>query len=230
MIPTVNALALVMMREAGEDASNSDLVAQYEAWIQDVYDEIGIFCDWRFNYLVESFSTVIANAIYTLTGVIDQNVTIQEISTSIPLEGRDSQWLIEHGFNLNLAGKPIFFYGTSYDSVTEKYSLKLYPVPNAIYTYQVTAYIQPRELTSLDQLPFSRDFIFALKDGVRIKNKEDDKDFVGASRIEKRFQMSLARLKARNDVNKAYTLQMEVQDISRNSENIVRLPPDHFSN
>jgi hypothetical protein len=229
-IPTVNSLALSVMREFGESSDNVNLVAQVEEWVRDGYDEIGIKANWKYLFLIESLVTVVSQRLYNLAGVLDQEIACINTQDNTPLEKKERQELMEKGVNLSLTGKPLAWYVESFDITLETFTIGLYPVPDTIYTLQFLGLLQPKELSSTDKLFFPREFIFLLKDSVRIRFKEDDKDYTGASKIQSRFNENILRLKQRNDAPMALRPRMQIQDIAHSAETFVRLPPDHFTN
>lgn len=228
-IPTVNQLALSIMREYGEDSSNSNLVSQVEAWIQDGYDEIGIQAEWQYLFEIESLATVASQRTYQLTGILEQEIACQNIADNMNLVKKTRQQLMELSLDLELLGKPVSWYVENFDNINEKFTIGLYPVPDGIYNLRWFSLLQPIELVSSSKLFFPREFIFLLKDAVRIKFKEDDKDYTGASRISNRFNMNLEKLKRKNDASVAFKPRMAIMDLSSNYDVFVGLPPEHFS-
>lgn len=229
-IPTVNELALILMREAGEVASNAALVAQYESWIQDIFDDIGIACKWRYLWEMNSLTTVDGTALYTLDGVLDQEISAKFVDdTNSPLRMGYKQDLMNRGLNLDLAGKPQYWIVEEYDSDTEKFTTRLWPVPDAVYEISFLGILQPQELTSTTKLTFPRRFISTIKHGVRALSREDDEKYDGADRAESRYKLGLRQLIKGNTLG-AYRPQMQIQDIPSTYPQFVKLPPDHFRN
>lgn len=228
-IPTVNQLALSLMKEFGEDTSNSNLVSQVEAWIQDCYDEIGLGAEWKYLFEIETLATVASQRTYQLSGVLEQEIACQNVADNMALVKKTRQQLMELHLDINLLGKPVSWYVESFDSTNEKFTVGLYPVPDIIYNLRWLGLLQPIELTSTTKLFFPREFIFLLKDGVRIKFKEDDKDYTGASRISTRYNANLQKLKNRNDSGIAFKPRMAIMDLSSNYDVFVGLPPEHFT-
>jgi hypothetical protein len=231
--PTVNSLAQVMMRESGEDTSNSALLGQYEAWVQDVYDEIGIQAEWSYLWTVGNFNTVVGTRVYDLTAqfspeLLDQGIVIKRLSDNKFLLNKRRQELMVRDIDFNLAGDPDYWYiepGAGNSTL-----IGLYRVPASIISMEIFGLLQPTELQSTDVLPFPRSFIFLLKDGMRIKMKEDDKDYAGADRVRARFNDGLRKLKQNSDTQIANVPRMDVMDISSGRDNLVRLDPNHFRN
>lgn len=229
-IPTVNQLALVLMRECGESSTNADLVAQFEAWVQDIFDEIGIQTEWSWLYIISTLATVNGTRLYEVVGALEQAITMRITIDDTPLVQKKRQELADRGFNLELTGKPTWWYIEGYDSINEVFQLGLYPVPSAIYSIEVLGLLQPQELVSSSKLPFPRSFISVLKNGVRAKFREDDKNWTGAQLSRSQYLEARTQLISKNNRKISQASKMQIQDISYSGYDYVRLPPDHFSN
>lgn len=228
-IPTVNSLALSLMKEFGEDTSNSDLVSQIESYIQDVFDEIGIRSEWKYQWLINTITTVNGQRTYNLNTTLDQQIAAQISTTNLPLIYKKRQQLMEMGIDLDLLGTPSYWYDESYDSVNEIFVIGLYPKPNLIVSIDFLGQLVPVELASGSKLPFPRKFLFVLKDGVRYRINLDDKKVEVASAFKASFRENIEILKAKETTN-AVKQRMYVQDIGYTSDPLVRFPPDHFRN
>lgn len=231
-IPTVNEIALSIMKEFGEDTSNSDLLVQVEEWIKNVYDEIGIQTKWKYLWLAEAINTIIGERSYALVGAFSDHFAAQyNGSGNAPLIYKNRSEMMNLSSPLTMqTGKPKYWYINSYDSVTERFIIRLYPIPDAIYQISFYGILMPQELVSTTKLPMPKEFIFVLKDGVRYRYKMDDKDFSGADRFDTKFKANINLLKQRNDMPVALKQRMYIQDISSGNDPLVRFPPDHFRN
>lgn len=228
-IPTVNQLAQILMREAGEAVSNTDLVSQYEAWIQDVFDDIGIETKWRYLWNIGTISTVNGQRLYTLAGTLDQEIAARFQVDNTPLTLRRRQELMG-GVDIELTGTPTDFYIETYDATAEQFSIGLYPVPTSVIVIELLGVLNPQELTTSTKLPMPRRFISTLKHGVNALRKEDDKNFDGAVLAKSRYERGLKMLKASDNALSGHFSQMQIQDIPYSATPFVRLPPNHFRN
>lgn len=231
--PTVNQLAQVMMREFGEDTSNSSLVGQIESWIQDGFDEIGISAEWNYLWVITQFNTVIGTRTYDLGSIIapqllDEAISIRNTSNYFSLRYTKRQKLMEMDANILVSGESEQWYVEPNGG--ESSLIGLYKVPNSIVTMEVLGMLQPMEFSSDTVLPFPRMFIFLLKDAVRVRFKQDDKDYSGADRIQQNFNKNLAKLKQNNDQQIGLSDRMQVVDISTGRDQMVKLDPNHFRN
>lgn len=229
-IPTVNQVATQLMVEFGEDTSNSNIVSKFEAWIQDIFDEIGVQTEWQYRYLIEAKNTVAGTRLYTFSGLQDQILSAQFVDNLVPVTYKSKLELQQMGLDLNLTGRPRYMYIEKYDDTTEQYTIGLQPIPNAVYSINFLGLLQPQQLSSTTKLPFSRKFLFLLKDGIRFRLKIADKDFNAAQLFRSNFKDNLEVMKKQDTVNKNQYRRMQVQDISSGRDDLVQLPPDHFRN
>lgn len=228
-IPTVNQLAQTLMREAGEAVSNTDLISQYEDWIQTVFDDIGIETKWRYLWNIGTINTVSSQRLYALSGTLDQEIAARFTVDNTPLRLMRRQEMMG-GVDLELTGTPTDFYIETYNPTTEEFSIGLYPIPTSIIAIEFLGVLNPQELTSGTKLPMPRRFISTLKHGVNALRKEDDKNYNGATLAKARFERGLRMLKISDSNLSGHFPQMQIQDIPHSDTPFVRLPPNHFRN
>lgn len=228
-IPTVNQLAQQLAQEVGESTSNTNLVLLIESWIQECVDAIGEAKRWDYLYSIGTLATVASTRTYNLTVTFQQEIAARFTDGSGILTAATKDKIINGGNRLETTGKPVFWYPDGYDSTNEKLTLGLYYTPDGIYNLEFFGFLVQQELTSSSKLPFPRNFIRVVKDGVRAKLREDDRNYQGATIAERKFQQGIRELVS----TKLYTGEVSrlgYSDLPGRSNDLTRLPPDHFRN
>ena len=230
-IPTVNQLAQTLATEIGESTSNANYIATVEEWIKECVDEIGDAKRWNYLYSIGPLNTVASTRTYNLTVAFQQEIAARFTDGSGILTATTKDKIINTGEKLETTGKPNWWYPEAYDITNEKLTLGLYYTPDAVYALEFFGFLIQQELTTSSKLPFPRNFIRVLKDGVRAKIREDDKNFQGAQLSRAAFKRGISELVSAT-LYGGEVSRLGYSDLSNTSgsNRLVRLPPDHFHN
>lgn len=228
-IPTVNQIALQLVQETGESTSNVDYVTTVERWVQECVDAIGDAKRWAYLYSIGALSTVASTRTYNLTVAFAQEIAVRYTDGSGILTATTKDKLINSGEKLTRTAKPTFWYPDAYDITNEILTLGLHPTPDAVYALEFFGFLVQQELSSSSKLPFPRNFIRVLKDGVRAKIREDDRNYQGASIAYRNFIAGIRDLVSVTLVT-AEVSRLGYSDLAKQKNDLVRLPPDHFRN
>lgn len=170
---TKNGVATACMTELGESTSNANLVSQFEAWVQDIYDKLGILTNWRFTRVAETITTVASTRTYvwdTDADAGDDVVGIWHPAQNKFLPNRPKKELLRKGVDITQTGQPQYWYWEEEWSTADKaQKIGLYLVPDAAYTLNVIVRGQPQELATGDALPVPRSWEHVVKAGVLMK-------------------------------------------------------------
>jgi hypothetical protein len=170
---TQNDVATAAMTELGEDTSNASLVLQFEEWVQDIYDKVGILTNWRFSRFSDTITTVASTRTYVLDttpGNEDDILGIWIPAQNKFLPMRPKRELLRKGIAILEEGTPQYWYWEEeWDGATDALKIGLYLVPDAVYTLNVIARGGPKDLTSGADVPMPDSFRHVLKAGVLMK-------------------------------------------------------------
>lgn len=170
---TKNGVATACMTELGEDTSNADLVTQFEAWVQQIFDKMGILTNWRFTRFSDTITTAASTRTYlldTTPGDEDDIIGIWFPANNKFLPMRPKKELLRKGVDITEQGEPQYWYWEeAWDGTNDALKIGIYLVPNAIYTLNVIARGQPKELATGDKIPVPRSWEHVIKAGVLMR-------------------------------------------------------------
>lgn len=228
---TVNDVATDLMTEVGESTSDATLLLQFERWVSNAFQRIGITLDWKFNRPTEQITTVASTSTYSLTDTLVDDIRAMRINgDDDPLFYKSEQELFERGVDLEQEGRPMFYFFREYDKTNEVLKVVLWPIPDAVFTIDVLERAAPGTLVSADELPYPREFVQAIEARVKFLYymNEEKVDVAMVHRDE--FQQILTLLVKRFKWP-AETHRMAQTDVTQDDYlKDVRLPPNHFSN
>lgn len=228
---TVNDVAKSIMTELGESTSDATLVLQFEAWVSNAFQRIGIMLDWKFLRPTEQITTAAGTAEYTLTDTKVDDIRGMRINgDDDPIYYKAEQELYERGLDLEQESRPQFFYFREYDTTNEALVVGLWSIPDAIYTIDVLERAAPGTLVSADKLPFPREFVQAIEARCRylyyINEEKTELAVVCKNDFDEIMALLLARHKWPNEPHRLSQSDILEDTYIRD----VRLPPNHFSN
>lgn len=222
-----------ILREWSETSSEDDgKVALVESWIRNALDDFALLTNFRVFYSTTAMATVATQATYVLSPALQSIIGIRYPATEAPIEEIDRQKLILSNVNLELAGKPQFwFYVNSLANASQQaLRIQFYPVPDAIYTFDVSGTYHPASLISTDVIPVHNEHLNTIKNRVRYYCALDEKDYEAADRHDAQFVRNAQLILQRENKRPAQYRRMRTTDVSSTKDQFVRLDPNHFSN
>lgn len=233
---TVNALALVLLREQDEASDDTEMVSVVEAWIDDAVDEIASALKTKFFKKIATLNTVAAQRAYALSEDVIDIRSIRFIDTDEPIDYQDEMNLANIAENLENQGKPRWWYFTDNTNGTNevKRNIAFAPIPSAIFNLELSEYVHPTTtaLATGDNVPFRKEWILAIKHRVRAYILMSDKDYEGATKYLQMFYQKLEEMKADELKSPAAKLLvMQPRDLGQqNDRRFAKLDPSHFRN
>ena len=233
---TVNALALVLMREMDEATDNTELVSVVESWIDDAVDEIASAYDWKIFKQIDTLSTVASQSTYALSENVIDVRGIRFVDTDEPVDYSDEQNLFGVAEDLENLGKPRWWFyadtSTGTDEVVK--NIRFSPIPDAIYSLTLSVQVHPSTtaLITSSNIPFRKETILAIKNRVRAYKLMDDKDYEGATAYLQMFYKKLDDMIAKESKSpSAQILRMQPRDLhNQGDRRFARLDPSRFRN
>jgi len=199
---TVNALALEVIDDIGEEATDTSVVSTFERWVIEGYQRAVSMADWPFKNDTEDITLVNGTRVYTLPVTVAKIRSLIQGNDGAPLGYVAVERLADLGYNLYATGSPEFWYYDDGGSASEL-SIGLYPVPNASYvssTPTLKAFVTDRPdtgLSSASDIPLPVEFLNVIKDYVWMKSRSNDKNDGGAGVYWERFGAGVALLQSR---------------------------------
>jgi hypothetical protein len=228
---TVNDVAVDLMTEVGEDTGDAALVLQFERWVSNAFQRIGITLDWKFNRPTEQITTAASTQEYSLTDTKVDDIRAMRINgDDDPLFYKEERELFERGVNMEQESRPMYYWFREYDKTNEVLKVAFWPVPDAIYTIDVLERAAPGTLASADELPYPREFVQGIEARVKYlyyMNEEKVEIAVTHKRdFDEVMGLLVKRHKWAKESHRLATTDVRTDDYLRD----VRLPPDHFNN
>lgn len=228
---TVNDVAEDIMLEVGESTGDADLVLQFERWVSNAFQRIGITLDWKFNKPTEQITTVASTAEYDLTSTLIDDIRGMRINADDdPIFYKEERELFERGVDLEQEGRPMYYWFREYDKTNEVLSVHLWPIPDAVYTIDVLGRASPGTLVSADELPYPREFVQAIEARVKYLYYMNEEKVEVAVNFKRDFDEVMAllimRMKFPRERHRLNRTDVAGEGYLRD----VRLPPDHFNN
>jgi hypothetical protein len=221
---TVNAFALLIAAEAGVDTANTNFIAQIERFINDGMKHILNFCDWPWRNTSESINTVSGTATIAPAITACEITAIRIPALDCELEQTTIEALAEADLNVEITGRPRYFYNLGYDVSTLKPTIGLYPVPDAIYALTVYETLRAVDVASATNIPFPEDVRGCLREIVRYYMEKADKDYTGAALAKADYVETLKRLRNKYLVANAENLEGQYTDVPANAKKRGRFP------
>lgn len=233
---TVNALALVLLREQDEATDNAEMVSTVEAWIDDAVDEIASAADWKFHQQVDTLNTVAAQQAYILGQNVVDIRSIRFTATDEPIEYADIMSLTNIAEDFELQGRPRWWFFLEPTAGTDELikNIGFSPIPDAIYALTLSVKTHPTTTALLtgSNVPFRKEWILTIKHRVRAYMLMNDKDYEGARFYLQAFYDKLEKMIAiENKSPIGGTLVMQPRDLpNQDNRKYARLDPSHYRN
>jgi hypothetical protein len=190
----IEALAL----EFGENPQDGDIVAALLGMVQDVIHDITISGEWKHTRKVYQFQTDAGVNTPNLANDVGEIIAIQRNDTGRPLQYVSLERLTDGQLILSDQGEPAFWHFSAYDADTA--GLRLYPTPDASYTYDVFYETSSTEITTEDDnLPLPQDFVPVLKHGIRVMYYSQAGEPAQVQLYENRYQRGLQLMRSRQE-------------------------------
>lgn len=235
-MPTVNALALQLIREQDEASDDSDYVATVEQWIQDAIDEFASAADWRLFKETISLSTVASTDTYELPFRVAEIRSMRFVDTDEEITYIAPERLVGVVEDFEREAKPQFWCWSKNNEADDPnvYEIRLIPIPDDVYSIEYFADIHPTTDVSSSPsstvLPLHQEFIIAIKHRVRAYMLAYDNDYDGHDRYLQMFFSKVEQMKAKENSPRANWARMQVRDLSRAGDRrLARLDPQHFT-
>lgn len=228
---TVNDVAKDIMTEVGEATSDATLVLQFERWVSNAFQRIGIALDWKFNRPTEQITTVASTSEYSLTDKLVDDIKAMRINgDDDPIFYKSEQELFERGVDLEQEGRPMFYFFREYDKTNEVLKVVFWPIPDAVYTIDVMERAAPGTLATADVLPYPREFVQAIEARVKflyyMNEEKVEVALVHRDEFDKIMALLVRRFKWPDEMHRLGITDISNEDYLRD----VRLPPNHFNN
>lgn len=233
---TVNALALVLMREMDEATDNTELVSVVESWIDDAVDEIAAAADWKIFKQLDTLATIASTSTYALSQDVIDVRSIRFVDTDEPIDYQDETSLFGVAEDLENLGKPRWWFYTNTSAGTDEVikNIRFSPIPDAIYNLTLSVQVHPTTtaLITSSNIPFRKETILAIKNRVRAYKMMDDKDYEGATAYLQMFYKQLDDMRSKeNKSPSAQILRMQPRDLhNQGDRRFARLDPSRFRN
>lgn len=222
------------MLELDVQADVQGFTTQFENWINEALSQIASRANWRFFQLTTPLNTQVALAVYPLPVGVKEIRQMRHILTNEPVEFTDQPTLAFHGIDLEQQDKPRAWMteGSTVDgSGNVQYTIRLWPVPNAIYNLEFTALTHPGNIASGAHLPVQPQYIEVIRDRVRAFHWARLKEWEGSNAHYVRFRDNLNNLVEREERKYARRSRLRRRDISRGAfPDRALLDPNHFNN
>lgn len=222
------------MLELDAQADVAGFTQQFENWINEALSQIASRANWRFFQVTSPLATVAAQAVYTLPVGVKEIRQMRHILTNEPIELTNQPELVSHGVDLELQGKPRAWMteGSTVDvSGNVQYTIRLWPVPDAIYNAEFTALTHVGTIASAAHLPVQPQYIEVIRDRVRAFHWARLKEWEGSNAHYIRFRDNLNNLVEREERKYARRSRLRRRDISRGGfPDKAMLDPNHFRN
>jgi hypothetical protein len=191
-----SALIEAMALEFGENPQDGDVVAALLGMIRDVVQDINMQGEWQHTRLVFPFETVASDNSVPLPETAGSIVAVQRVDTGRPLQYINIETLTDGSLILADEGEPAFWHYEVIDDGVSK--LRLYPTPDAAYSYQVFYETSTHDIASEDaSLPLPNDFIPVLKHGVRVMYYSQANEPNQVQLYNSRFQQGIQFMRSR---------------------------------
>ncbi|MEM3169696.1 MAG: hypothetical protein QW838_02865 [Candidatus Nitrosotenuis sp.] len=208
--------------ENGEDLENSTLQSLYESWIQDVYDDIGTFLNWKFALKSEQIPLVTSQS--TFQTQIDVSQPTGFYLNQTPLDLVDRSVLVENGVDLSAVGRPRVVFHVGFDSSAQKWIFGIWPIPDSSYTLTVFEYGAPQRLIPSNVIPLPDELLHVLKEGVRVFIYRDDGDYQSVADARRKYNELLLKARQRYRQEIGRTVRLRVSDIPASRSAFIPFP------
>lgn len=232
-MPTVTALALDLGTEAGESTNDTEYLALVRKWIKGGYREIGDASAWSFLKVDELLSlSVLGGKEYNTQASCSEITVMRFTGTDEQIVYVPVERLIALNYDLELPGKPQFFYASGFDVAAGRHQFTVWPVPDATYAIEIHENGIATTLADGDTIPMPDNFLTILEDYVRMMQAKDDKDYELYDRMDNKWRSALSERLKRYSKQPSRLIRMKVSDIGAFKGDLTpaRLDPNHFQN
>jgi len=195
---TVSELARAEARKVGEDYSDPDVATLFEDWVTDAFaDVLSETSDWPFQLSSEPLTTSSGVADYELQTNAEtiEDIVREDINQSLPKT--TPRELSMMGFDIEQSAPPATYIERGLSS-TNKLQVKLWPVPDGVYSLTVYTSLGADTLAASDTIPLPQSLVHLMKFLVRASfyahlendtmyNKWYTKYLVQLQKIQRRF-------------------------------------------
>lgn len=231
-MPTLNALALELIRAHGDKQDDPDYVLTVEQWIRDALDELALETDWRAFITDTTLNTAAGTSTYTLPINVRDIRFLRDPNNENSIIFLPKDRMVDLGLDLEKLGRPDFW---AFESVVTsggntQYNIRFQPIPDAVYPLGVAFNLVIGNIGSLDTIPVQNDMLLPLRLCTRSYMALDDEDFDAADVFYNRFLLKTDKLVKRELTKFAEQLRFQQRDIpSRGADRrLARLDPNHF--
>ena len=231
MAKTLTQLSTDVLDEIGEDSTDAALLALCAKWVQRVYDEIGNELDWRFNYILDTITTVDGTRTYDLN-VNVRDVSSARIQTSGEVLGyRSKDSLFNGGYDMENKDTPYFYYFDEFNPATNTGKIGFFPIPGSVKLIDLNCQGRSATLVAGDDIPVPTDFLTLIHEGTlalahRHEREWEAFDKVYGMYIAHKLNLKKVYMHPNGQVN-----VMQPTDIPRSGGmSPVRFPPGRFRN
>jgi len=231
MAKTLDELSADVLDELGEDKTDAALLLQANKWVQRVYDDVGDEMDWRFNYLLDSITTVASTRTYDLD-IDSRDISSARIQgTGELLEYRSKDHLYGYGYDMEVEGVPIYYYHDAFNITNQKGTVGFYPIPQAVYVIDLNCVGRPTTLAAGTNLPVPNEFLGLIHEGALALGHRHEREWESFDRTWNMFLQHKKNLKRAYLHPRGALNVMQPTDVPRQyGVNPVRLPPGRFRN
>jgi len=230
---TLNDLALNLMIESSESTDDTDKLNVVLGWINDAISEIASLSEWKFFTKEYPLNTIQGVATYVLPAEALDLKYIRIPADDLEIEYIDPQRLVVAGYDIEQQSRPDYWWYQDANIATDDapLTIKLSPVPDAIYALEAPYFFHPSTLTGTDKLPVPRDKVLVIKNRVRAYQKMMEKEYEAFDRQYQIFQSSLQAALLSDRKKHARSLTLQPRDIPSSSHRkFARLDPNHYRN
>jgi hypothetical protein len=233
-MPTVQSVALELIRELDENIGDLGLHAQFEAHVNNALDEIALITEYNHFQARTPINTVATQATYTLPVGAREVLQLRFIDTGSPIELFSIQDAAHRGLKMEEPGRPQIWLedGVEQSGSDVLLRIRFVPVPDAIYPIEAYYIFHPADVGASAQLPIQPQILTPLKYLVKARWHVIRQRYDAADRERQNYEKAIARVVRREQRKLARrTILGRNVDIARiRQRRGGPLPPDHFEN
>jgi hypothetical protein len=193
---TVNALAQELATEFGEEYTDQDVADLYRTWVKEIVRRVIGTGRWFTQNTTDSVVTVASTPAYSLAATTGEVKSIRIPATDDVVIYTPVERLIAKDKNLELTGKPTNWWVDSLGT-SQEIKIRLYPIPDAVYTLELHVLNRPSELGDTDTIPLPVEYIDVVREGVRYKTRYNENNLEAAALALQEFKEGVMLLNAK---------------------------------
>lgn len=224
-MPTLNVVAKALAREYVGVDTDTSYVTQIEAWLNEAYAEVAEELRWEWTIgTPEVVSVVAATSEYSLAISVGEETVGRLLSSDAPIYFKTREELVLRGTDLEATGTPYIFMPIGYDAATDKFKIRLFPVPSANDTAHFLNFTRPAELATGAAIPVPNGAIGAIKMLARSFMSNDDGFGTDSDRWYGRYLRRMNSLRRKEHTNPGELRQIADSDVKEGRRRMPRLP------